>query len=1023
MSALSVQSMTGLLTQPYRRGAETLEVPLGPDAAGVTPIPAYTFKEYRARHGAEPSDPRYVLYLKTPAPADGLSVAVTYSVGGVDKTATVAIPGGAFAFTSFAIPIDEPANPALRLVRFRQSPVALAGAGSANFGIVALLGNIAKLAWVLGWEKDQIRRQQEDVRRQRHVRFAHDASLDAIGADLRVFRFPARPYTFDRDTVALYHLDEIIASNGPVADDTARFGLPGHPGVNDGALSGASGKFGSGFRVPGADSAAAGFTIAASADFDLPANQSFTVELFARVDPQAGPSLVVGRGTVDAAGALNAAGWTLMAGTFRGISNNVRWAGSDGANTFEVFADRDLGDRQLHHLAGIVDRSTERPVLAVDGVRRIGGPIDTVGALTSAEPIRVGKSAAGHQFSGVVDELRLSKIARTEFAPVLGEGDASYRRRLGIFRRWLLPNPAELLRTINGLVQIDGNPSSFVLIEKNRTAAATTAAVRVIPAAIASGQRIAADGNTLVDESSIEGMTLPEPEFRTFYLLRHDNAAASYLGGEDGRRMQTGTARALDALLALLAAANPAIPGRLQIVTAFSPSAADARSVGRGLTLRHETLALDALAVFAHRAAFDFVRNDGAEIYVSVVAGEQLEFAIEARPAAEVPVDGSDLFVGNGLNVTVAQTSLPASGTFRWTLVPCGAGRATLLPHPGDPAALKVPVEGRPRLRLRADAPGEISLRVEHTVERRTVTGTRTFRITVAALADTETIASNGSRTRTEADAVGAPDAPFNPDYLITSTLGIVFGADPNNRRMQLALEKPLVRLTTLLPLAGFAANTLAVLKSFDPAGAPLHTVGRAVRLQHPAANADALAALAHQAGFGFVRREAAVVYASVSPGPLVEIARADGSPLPVELTLSAPVDLRARFTALPAAGAYNWSTDAVGLGAGRFDFVLRPQVRFTPTAAGAVALNLTYLQPDAGAVEPYTVDVRLAPALDVPATIILKEQYDLLMNILNYFHPVGVEVLTRSIREHVVEVRQNLLDAFPGYTYPDFRM
>ena len=71
----------------------------------------------------------------------------------------------------------------------------------------------------------------------------------------------------------------------------------------------------------------------------------------------------------------------------------------------------------------------------------------------------------------------------------------------------------------------------------------------------------------------------------------------------------------------------------------------------------------------------------------------------------------------------------------------------------------------------------------------------------------------------------------------------------------------------------------------------------------------------------------------------------------------------------------------------------------------------------------PYTFEIRLKAALDLPATIIPKPQYDLLMNILSYFRPIGIEVITQNIREHVVEVRENLLNAFPGFTYPDFRI
>jgi hypothetical protein len=54
---------------------------------------------------------------------------------------------------------------------------------------------------------------------------------------------------------------------------------------------------------------------------------------------------------------------------------------------------------------------------------------------------------------------------------------------------------------------------------------------------------------------------------------------------------------------------------------------------------------------------------------------------------------------------------------------------------------------------------------------------------------------------------------------------------------------------------------------------------------------------------------------------------------------------------------------------------------------------------------------------------VIRKDQYDLLMNMLNELHPVGVEVSTRIVREHVIELRESLLDVFPGYTFPDFRL
>lgn len=102
---------------------------------------------------------------------------------------------------------------------------------------------------------------------------------------------------------------------------------------------------------------------------------------------------------------------------------------------------------------------------------------------------------------------------------------------------------------------------------------------------------------------------------------------------------------------------------------------------------------------------------------------------------------------------------------------------------------------------------------------------------------------------------------------------------------------------------------------------------------------------------------------------------------------------------------------------------VLRPQTTFTAQKAGRLAITAFHLGVDPEATFPFSFEVRLKPALEGAGTVIPKPEYDLLMNLLNYFHPLGTEVLTRRLREHVVEVKDNLLSAFPGYTYPDFRI
>jgi len=71
----------------------------------------------------------------------------------------------------------------------------------------------------------------------------------------------------------------------------------------------------------------------------------------------------------------------------------------------------------------------------------------------------------------------------------------------------------------------------------------------------------------------------------------------------------------------------------------------------------------------------------------------------------------------------------------------------------------------------------------------------------------------------------------------------------------------------------------------------------------------------------------------------------------------------------------------------------------------------------------PYTFEVRLKPELEAANAIVRKEQYDLVMNILNAFHPVGVEVMTQALRERVVELQGSNLEANPDYTYPNYRV
>jgi hypothetical protein len=126
--------------------------------------------------------------------------------------------------------------------------------------------------------------------------------------------------------------------------------------------------------------------------------------------------------------------------------------------------------------------------------------------------------------------------------------------------------------------------------------------------------------------------------------------------------------------------------------------------------------------------------------------------------------------------------------------------------------------------------------------------------------------------------------------------------------------------------------------------------------------------------------------------------------------------------TTLPV-GIYNWTTRAGSGGAGIFGTRMRPSARFTATQPGLLVLALTYVVRDDTRAAPYTFEIRLKPGLDVPATNIPKPQYDIIMNMLDAFHPIGVEVRTGQLRTHVREIEQDATKAFPAYSFPDFRL
>jgi hypothetical protein len=352
-----------------------------------------------------------------------------------------------------------------------------------------------------------------------------------------------------------------------------------------------------------------------------------------------------------------------------------------------------------------------------------------------------------------------------------------------------------------------------------------------------------------------------------------------------------------------------------------------------------------------------------------------------------------------------------------------GPARAHLVAHSADPASLKTPIASRPRVRLVTDAPGDLAVRVEHSFRGRTRSGTLALRVDPTTLADGHAIDTVGNPDPARAAIVGPPDAGFDPAYLVVHAAdpAIDFGAAANNAKMQTATRDALDALVALLK-ARAVAGRLRVTQAFVPGATGVESVGRSLVLGHETLDPGVLGALAARF-FDYVSRAGAAVTAVVRPDTWITLGdAATGAPIPAMVVLGTPLKLAAVPAALPP-GAYNWSTHAIGAGAGSFDTVLRPSAQFTPSKTGLLMLVLTYVARDAARAAPYTFEVRLKPSLDVPGTIVPKAQYDIVMNLLDAFHPIGVEVRTDRIRPHVREIEHDPTKAFPAYSFPNFRV
>ncbi|MFI2206811.1 LamG-like jellyroll fold domain-containing protein [Streptomyces sp. NPDC020192] len=877
MSTDFLDVMATGLTPAYDRGMERLAVPLTADGTG-TLRPDYDLSAYRARHGREPDAPRFLL-APTADIAEPLTVRITFTrtPGAPEESTDLRFPAGWPAGDQIAVELPGSAaefTAALELTGLR--PLPPAPAGPQDWELTALLGTLARLLWTIGRDYQDLARRGADVARQRSATGARGAGLDLIGRDLGAPRFPPHPYAPDDATLVLYHLDDRPTPDGLQAASAADAGGRHPAAVNGAAQAGQTGRFGPAFGFTAPDS---NLTVPDSPDLALPAD--FTVEAVVRPDPAArGPGAVVAKRSP-----LNtpaAPGWALTLGSYQGVDHNPRFSLADGTTETELFAARNLADGQFHHLAATVRRTGTGAVaqLHLDGAELDRRSLDQLGPVLSAEPLTIGRGQestpdgpVAAQYQGLIEEVRISTTARTTFAPVTGESDDQYRRRLSIFQRWLVPTPDNLQDAVNQVAgPVAGDHAAFVVDETTAAIATGSSLLRVLPPSLTAGQSITADGDRLRTEPQTVGTADDEPDFDPAWLCRHADRARPGLDFADddaNRLMQFTTRRALDALLDRLAGQ----PGILSVLRAYDPAGPGLHAVGRALNLRHSILETGMLGVHAHAAGFGWVTRTADDlVHAAQPPGDT--FALTLDTAGD-----TDPTAGQTAHLALdPPVSGLADALVRWSVTREGPGNAIVTPDTPLGHAT-----------LQALTAGDVTVGVEVTRAGHTRGGRRTLRIGLPEdfMTIGQTIGRDGRIGVSESESAGTVTTDFDPSYLQLRTDDLAlrpahvdYGFDVNNRRMQPAAGAALDRL--LARLAG-RPGTLTVVSAYDPSGFSLAHQGRALVLRYdqPTVSGQpspvtgpALAAHAFAAGFDFVTLQNApdpggqpIVRAAVAPG------------------------------------------------------------------------------------------------------------------------------------------------------------
>jgi hypothetical protein len=272
-------------------------------------------------------------------------------------------------------------------------------------------------------------------------------------------------------------------------------------------------------------------------------------------------------------------------------------------------------------------------------------------------------------------------------------------------------------------------------------------------------------------------------------------------------------------------------------------------------------------------------------------------------------------------------------------------------------------------------------------------------------------ISGLGEFMASEFAAAGPPDANFTAAMLQAYTAaGVTFATGVSNQ-VQATLAAALTALTSTLTASAVTGN-VQIVSGYNPAAPDLTKVGRAVLMRHPSVAADRLAGYALGAGFAYVQHRPGAaggpaVYAAVYP--------TGGAPLNVftddDVILYALTELSVR-PELPLTGSFDWCVvPCCGAAATLTTSLPDPTASSTyvrkilrATAGGTITIDASFSLNDAA--EPYQC-ILVPNTGDGSEPRLTKDQYDDLLNFLDAYHPLGVEIITRGIRRFVHGFRQ----------------